>query len=112
MALVVVTDEAYMRDFYHYVLQGHVEGIPLPEEEGFIWNVEGGETKEIKVFYHLPNFWYELGNKPDYLSSRKIYYYRAWATCYIEGELIKIYGELVQFTSINPNCTGFTNFEA
>ncbi|GAJ13326.1 unnamed protein product, partial [marine sediment metagenome] len=45
-------------------------------------------------------------------SSRKIYYYRAWQTYKVGDELVRIYGEWVQFTSINPMCTGFTNFDA
>ncbi|GAI04439.1 unnamed protein product, partial [marine sediment metagenome] len=51
-------------------------------------------------------------NKPNYLSSRKIYYYRSFVTYWYEGPEITVYGEWVQFTSINPMCTGFTNFDA
>lgn len=112
MALIVTTDEPYKRDFYHWVLRGHSEGIEIRIDKGFEWKVEGGEIKSISVGYQTDPIWYELGNKPDYLSSRKIYYYRAWQTYYVNDELVKAYGALVQFTSINPTCTGFTNFDA
>lgn len=112
MAYICTTDEAYMRDFYHYVLRGHIEGFGIVTDKGFEWNVAGGGIKSISVKYQFNQFWYELGNNPDYLSSRKIYYYRAWVEYYVEGPLIKTYGAMKQFTSINPNCTGFTNFNA
>ncbi|MBA7569660.1 hypothetical protein ES695_01885 [Candidatus Atribacteria bacterium 1244-E10-H5-B2] len=112
MAITCVTDDPYMRDFYHWVLQGHWVGGFNPVDEGFEWNVAGGEINNISIGYPKSPFWYELGNNPDYLSSRKLYYYRAWHTYYDGEELVKIYGEMKQFTAINPNCTGFTNFQA
>lgn len=112
MDYIVYTDEPYMRDFYHWVLRGHMEGIGIVVKKGFEWYVEGGEVKSISFKIPINPFWYELGNKPDYLSSRKIYYYRAWLTYWFEGPEITVYGEWVQFTAINPNCTGFTNFDA
>ncbi len=112
MAYIVYTDEAYKRDFYHYTLRGHYEGIGIVVDKGFEWKEEDGEVKSISIRYPINPYWYELGNKPDYLSSRKIYWYRAWLTYWLEGPEITIYGEWVQFTSINPMCTGFTNFDA
>lgn len=112
MAIICVTDPPYIRDFYHWVLRGHWDGGFNPVDEGFEWNVAGGEINNISIGYPKRTFWYELGNNPDYLSSRKLYYYRAWHTYYDGEELIKIYGEMRQFTAINPNCTGFTNFQA
>lgn len=112
MAIICVTDDPLMRDFYHWNLMGHWDGGFNPVDEGFEWNVAGGEINNISIGYPKRTFWYELGNNPDYLSSRKIYYYRAWHTYYDGEELIKIYGEMKQFTAINPNCTGFTNFQA
>ena len=112
MAYIIYTDEAYKRDFYHYLLRGHYEGIGIVVDKGFEWKEEEGGVKSISVRYPINPYWYELGNKPDYLSSRKIYYYRAWLTYWLEGPEETVYGEWVQFTSINPMCTGFTNFEA
>ncbi|GAI32423.1 unnamed protein product, partial [marine sediment metagenome] len=89
MVIICVTDDPYKRDFYHWVLQGHWEGGLAPVDEGFEWNVEDGPIKSISIGYPKTPFWYELGNKPEYLSSRKIYYYRAWHTYYDGEELVK-----------------------
>jgi len=112
MAYVVITDNPYMRDFYHWVLQAHIEGFGIVYDKGFEWNVEGGKIKSISIRFPINPYWYELGNKPEYLSSRKIYYYRAWLEYYVDDEIVKIYGEWKQFTSINPMCNGFVNVEA
>lgn len=110
--MICVTDDPYMRDFYHWVLQGHCEGFEPPVDEGFYWRAEGGPIYKISIGYPKSPFWYHLGNSPNYLSSRTIYWYRAWQSYYVGDELIEIYGVWKQFTSINPMCTGFTNFDA
>lgn len=112
MPLVSVTDAPYMRDFYHWVLRGHCENGYPPVDVGFEWQAEGGPINSMNLGYPKSPFWYELGNDPNYLSSRTIYYYRAWQEYEIAPDRIKVYGEWVQFTSINPMCNGFVNFEA
>jgi len=109
MAFICITDDPYKRDFYHFILQGHCEGWDIPVDEGFEWKKEGEEIKNINIGYPKNPFWYELGNKPNYLTAKKIYFCRAWQTYTVAGELVKIWGEWKEFSSYIETCTMFTN---